>query len=66
MLFTKFCSSHPFEQYLECTETAMALDALTVEADDDLIFPNNPSSGCFFAMMASSHRVLNDCTVLVR
>ena len=38
MLFTKFCSSHPFEQYLECTETAMAFDALTVEADDDLFF----------------------------
>ena len=41
-LFSKvWCSLdiHSFEQYLECTAIAMALTALTVEADD---YTNSP------------------------
>ena len=51
-----------FEQYLECTATAMASAALTVDPHDKKNFSRIPSLGCFFiALMVSSHRVLNDC-----
>ena len=60
--FSVWCSlgTHLLGCYLECT--AMAQDAVTVEADDDYLLSQISPSGCFFiALVASSHGALNDC-----
>ena len=55
----------PFDPYLECTKTAMAAAALTVEPDVHIHYQKKKNtSGCFFIeIMVSSDRVLNDCTL---